>query len=425
MAKRPNELSAGVAARALAQGELTAEALARACLDRIAERDGVVQAWEAVEPERVLARARDLDRQGPAGVLFGLPFGIKDIIDTADLPTGHGSPIYAGWRPRADAACVALVREAGGVVLGKTVTTEFAFATPNRTRNPLNLDHTPGGSSSGSAAAVADRMVPLAYGTQTGGSVIRPASFCGVIGYKAGLGRLPTAGVRLFGQNLDSLGVFARRVADVALVRAALVGAPAAVPELGRPPRIGLCRTFDWEAADPAMQRATEAAAAALARAGAAVRDVAMPAAFAGLGEAHAVVIRVEGARNFAWERSAHPGLCSPGLMAKLAEGLATPHADYEAALALAERCRRDLDALFEDVDVLLAPSAVGEAPAGLGSTGDPLFNRVWTLLHAAAVSLPGHAGPNGLPLGVQAIAPAGHDDRLLAVAHWMEDRIA
>ena len=158
MAKRPNELSAGEAARALAQGELTAEALARACLDRIAERDGVVQAWEAVEPERVLARARDLDRQGPAGVLFGLPFGIKDIIDTADLPTGHGSPIYAGWRPRADAACVALVREAGGVVLGKTVTTEFAFATPNRTRNPLNLDHTPGGSSSGSAAAAISRI---------------------------------------------------------------------------------------------------------------------------------------------------------------------------------------------------------------------------------------------------------------------------
>ena len=420
-----HQLSAVEAARAVAGGETTSEKLVAACLERIAEREPAVRAWSAIDPETALAAARIRDQAGRGGALHGLPVGVKDIIDTCDMPTTCGSPIYTGHRPTVEAGCVALLREAGGIVMGKTVTTEFAMYTPGKTANPHDATRTPGGSSSGSAAAVAACMVPLAYGSQTAGSVIRPASFCGVVGYKATHGELPLAGVKGIAPTLDTLGAFSRRVADMGLVRHALVGAPAeVVPADGRL-RVGLCRTPQWQAAEPATVEALEGAARNLEKAGAAVRDVTLPDAFDGLLEAQSLILPYEAVRTFADERRRHPADLSPRFHELLAPGLAASYADYRAAVDLARRCRRLLDDVFAEVDVLLAPSAAGEAPQGLLFTGDPVFNRIWSLLHVPAVSLPGHVGPNGMPVGVQVIGPIGGDDRLLAMAAWMEDRVA
>jgi amidase len=349
-----------------------------------------------------------------------VPVGVKDIIDTADMPTAYGSPIYERHQPAADASCVALLRQAGVVILGKTITTEFAYMTPRGTRNPHNPAHTPGGSSSGSAAAVADFMVPLSYGTQTAGSVIRPASFCGVVAYKGSYGALPMAGIKPLAPNLDTLGVFARSVADAGLVRQVLVGAPAPVaPE--RPPRVGICRTYEFAEAEPAVGAALEAAAAAFAKAGATVAEVTLPEPFGRLVEAQGCVLAFEGARVYASEYRQHPEGLSPPFYAMVEAGLAIPYAEYAEAWALARRCRDSLKALLADWDTLLAPSAPGEAPAGLDSTGNALFNRIWTFLHSACVNLPVLKGPNGLPVGVQAIGAVGDDDRLLGLALWLE----
>ncbi len=422
--KPPNELSALEAADALAAGTLTSEQLMAACLERVAARDAEIGAWIHLDPEQALAAARARDRAPRQGPLHGLPVGIKDIIDTADMPTAYGTPIYEGNRPAWDAACVALVRAAGGVVMGKTVTTEFAGHHPGKTANPHNTAHTPGGSSSGSAAAVADFMVPLAFGTQTGGSVIRPASFSGVVGYKATHGALSLAGVKWFAPSLDSLGVMARSVADAALMRAALAGAPATLASLERPPAIGLCRTPQWEQADAATQSAVENSARNLARTGAEVRDVELPDLFAELIEVHASVMTYESARSFAHEYRVHGGALSENLTQVIEMGHRTSLAEYAAALEQAERGRRALVDVMTGLDVLLVPAAPGEAPLGLEFTGDPLFNRIWTLLHVPAVALPGHTGPNGLPVGIQVVGPVGGDDRMLAVAAWMESRI-
>ena len=240
-----NRLSAADAARQIAAGRMTSEQLVRACLDRIAAREGEVRAWAHCEPDAAIAQAREVDRAGARGVLGGVPVGFKDVIDTADMPSEYNSPIYRGHRPRADAACVALVRDAGGVVLGKTVTTEFAWRVPAQTRNPHNPGHTPGGSSSGSAAAVADFMAPLAFGTQTGGSTIRPAAFCGIVGYKPSFGTINRAGLKALAESLDTIGILARTVEDCALLAHAVSARP--VPDFAaeaiRPPRVGLCRT--------------------------------------------------------------------------------------------------------------------------------------------------------------------------------------
>src|SRR3954447_10556801 len=254
----PNRLSAAEAIVQLASGALTAEALTRACLDRAAERASV-KAWIWLDPEQALAQARAIDRAGRPGVLAGLPIGVKDIIDTADMPTGHGSPIYRGNRPFADAACVALLRMAGGTIMGKTVTTEFANRFPGETVNPHNPAHSPGGSSSGSAAAVADFQVPAALGTQTGGSVIRPSAFCGVVGYKPSFGEFSRGGIKLQCHNLDTLGTLCRTVEDLALMRAALTASPyRKIDRSVGAPRIGVCRTPAWAAADSATQALIE-----------------------------------------------------------------------------------------------------------------------------------------------------------------------
>lgn len=425
-----NELTASQARVALDQGRISAEELLAACLARIAEREGTVGAWGHLAGDSAQAEAKGQDLRGRGGPatsglpLSGLPIGVKDIIDTADMPTTYGSAAYAGHQPKSDAACVALVRAAGGIILGKTVSTEFAYFQPGKTANPHNPAHSPGGSSSGSAAAVADYMVPFAFGTQTGGSVIRPAAFCGVVGYKASFGALPLYGVKALSHDLDTLGWFCREVADIHLMRAALVGAPAGAAAPGGPPRIGLCRTHEWAQADGDSQAAVLAAAGSLEAAGAEVVEIDLAPPFAGLVESQKLVMAQNAARDLAFEYNQERDRLSSHIIALIEQGQAVDFAAYQAALAAAEEGRRLLREVFAKVDVLLCPSAPGEAPKGLETTGDPVFNRLWTLLGNPCVNLPGHKGRNGLPVGVQAVGPLGADEALLSHCRWLEPRI-
>ncbi len=421
---QPNELTATEAAQAIASGTMTSVELVQACLDRIHVREADIGAWTYLDDEAALAQARACDQRPAQGPLHGVPVGIKDIIDTCDMPTSYGSPIYASHQSVGDASGVAMLRAAGAVILGKTVTTEFAMYTPGKTANPHNPAHTPGGSSSGSAAAVADAMVPLALGTQTAGSIIRPASYCGAVGYKPTHGNFPIAGIKALAQSLDTLGGFSRSVADLATLRAAIIGAPIALAPLQASPRIGLYRTPQWPEATADTHRALETAAQQLAKAGAEVRDAEFTPEFADLMTAQETIQGFEGVRCCAYELAHHREQLSPRLLELMEAGQQTSYASYTAAMALAERCRRYLEVVFTSHDVLLVPSAPGEAPAGLSATGNPLFNRIWTLLHVPAVSLPGYVGANGLPVGVQVIGPIGEDDRLLTIADWIHARL-
>jgi Asp-tRNA(Asn)/Glu-tRNA(Gln) amidotransferase A subunit family amidase len=415
----PHELSVAQALERLARRELTAEELVRSCLARIAEREPRVQAWEILAADAV-DQAKRIDAQSHRPLLGGLPVGIKDLIDTADLPTTYGSPIYAGHRPKADAACVAALRAAGAVVVGKTVTTEFAAYRGGKTRNPRDPARTPGGSSSGSAAAVADRMVPAALGSQTAGSVIRPASFCGAVGWKPTFGTHDLRGVHPLAPSLDTLGFFVRRVADVPWIAAALSGAPrpAAIAELPRAPRVGLCRTDQWPKAEPATQRLVEQAAARVERAGGEVREVE---AFAGLADTQAVIMSAEAAVAMRVERERHDAQLSDRFRSFLLEGEHCTPQRLREARERAQNGRHEVSRTFAELDALLTPAAAGEAPTGLETTGDPAFCRVWTLLGCPCISLPVLTGPDGLPVGLQLVGAPGADDRLLAVAAWVE----
>jgi Asp-tRNA(Asn)/Glu-tRNA(Gln) amidotransferase A subunit family amidase len=419
----PTALSARAAAREIAEGRLKSEALVAACLDRIAAREAVVGAWEHLDRAQPLAEARRRDGEPPRGPLHGVPIAVKDLIDTVDMPTGYGSPIYRGHRPAADAACVALARAAGAVVLGKTVTTEFAAFTPGKTANPRNPAHSPGGSSSGSAAAVADGMAPLAFGTQTAGSVIRPAAYCGVVAFKPSFGLLPRAGIKALADSLDTLGVFARGVEDAAFFAGVLAERPAwrhlAMP--AAPPRIGLYRTPMWDEAEPATAAALDAARAAFEKKGGAVVEIAIAPEHHGLNAAHDAIMRYEMAASLSYERIAHAAELSPRLAQMLDAGLATGAADYDAAIARREAARAQLDGFFGDCDAMLVPAAPGEAPQGLGNTGDPVFNRMWTLLGVPCVTLPARWASNGLPTGVQLVGRVNDDARVLACALALE----
>ncbi|MGA2783406.1 MAG: amidase [Candidatus Bathyarchaeia archaeon] len=415
-----NELSAMEASRLILKGEITSEALVNSCLKRIGERERFVRAWEYLDHEKALDQARALDRSSSRGLLHGIPVGVKDIMDTADMPTTYGSSIYFGQPPRGDASCVALIRIAGGLVLGKTVTTEFAVMHPNKTTNPHNFAHTPGGSSSGSAAAVADFMVPLALGTQTGGSIIRPASFCGVVGYKPTFGLINRAGVKPSAESLDTIGVFARNVEDAALLASVLTGRSFKLEEtLTVPPRVGLCRSYEWPSATPETIAAFENARKQLSDFGATVKEVELPEPFSRLAKAQVTVMNFEMARSFAYEYSVRRDQLSEKLKKVIALGQSISAADYDEAVSLAAECRCLLSRVFSGVDVLLTPSAVGEAPESLASTGDPIFNQVWTLLHVPCINIPIYTGPRGLPVGLQMIAPVGADARLLAASDW------
>ncbi len=415
-------LSAADAVAALHAGTCSAEALVRACLDRIAADEARVEAWQYLDPAGALEQARRVDAMRPRPALGGLPVGVKDIIDTGDMPTECGSPIRRGRRPAADAACVAALRASGAVILGKTVTTEFAVYTPGKTRNPRDPARTPGGSSSGSAAAVAAAMVPVALGTQTAGSIIRPAAFCGVVGFKPTFDLLPTDGVFSLSRSLDTLGLFARSLDDLPLLSAAM-GAAIAAPRRDVAPRIGVCRTEQWALATPEARTLLEEAAARLAAAGAQVTELELPAAFQGLPRAQETIMAVEAARSLAAEGSRDR--LSEKLRALVAAGEAITPRAYEDALARAAACRRSFPSALGGVDALLTTSTPGEAPPGLDSTGDPAFNRIWTLLHVPCVHLPISSGPAGMPLGVQLVGRAGGDGALLAVAGWVHRRLA
>jgi Asp-tRNA(Asn)/Glu-tRNA(Gln) amidotransferase A subunit family amidase len=422
---RANELSAAEAVARLSSGALTAEALTRDCLDRAEERASV-KAWAWLDAEQALAQARAADRAGRPGLLAGLPVGVKDIIDTADMPTEHGSPIYRGNRPFADAACVALLRMAGAVIMGKTVTTEFANRFPGPTVHPHNPAHTPGGSSSGSAAGVADFQVPAGLGTQTGGSVIRPSAFCGVVGYKPSFGEFSRGGVKLQCPNLDTLGLLCRSLDDLALLRAALLAVePQPIDRAAGAPRIGLCRTPAWDAADAATQALLERTAGRLSEAGATVRDAAFAPQFHNIHEHHRRIFAYEAARNLAYEYDNHRDRVSAVLRESLlTPGRALPLSAYVEALETAEAYRAHLDDMFRGVDVLLTPSAPGEAPEGLGSTGDPRFNSIWTLAWTPCVTLPAGTGPQGLPLGIQLVGARFRDEALFDAAAWVAARL-
>lgn len=415
-------LGAVDAARQIAQRSLSAESYARACLERIADREPVVQAFAAFNADMVIAQARKLDAGPIRGPLHGLPVGVKDIFDTFDLPTEYGSAVYEGHRPAADAAVVALTRHAGGIVIGKTVTTEFATFPPGKTRNPHNPAHTPGGSSSGSAAGVADAMFPLAFGTQTAGSVIRPAAYCGITGYKPSFGLLPRGGVKTGSDTLDTVGVFSRSIEDAAYFIAALTRQPELQlkPWTGAAPRIGICKGFQWSRVQPEMAAAMENAAAALSRAGAVVKEITLPARFEGMAAAQATIMSYEGGANRADDVLRNGDRMDPRLAEQCRKGLAVPGVEYAAAQALAHECRALLPIAFGDCDAWLAAAAPGEAPEGLSYTGDPIMNGVWTLLYTPCVSVNVGRGPKGLPVGLQVVGRFADDARTLAAADWV-----
>jgi Asp-tRNA(Asn)/Glu-tRNA(Gln) amidotransferase A subunit family amidase len=415
-----NRHDATTARNMIADGSFTATDYLRACLDRIAEREVEVGAWTYLAKEAAQAAKADASRG--EGALHGIPIGIKDIIDTRDMPTEHGSPIYKGVVPPSDAACVAMLRRAGAIILGKTVTPEFAAVTPGRTANPHNLKHTPGGSSSGSAAAVADFMVPAAIGTQTVGSTIRPASYCGVVGFMPSHQILPVQGVKVQAGSLDNLGILTRSVADVALVANAILGPEALKAEPpARPPRIGFCPSPHWPQAQASTRQVIEDASALLRDAGAPVETVELPASFDAALDAHWTILAFEFARAMADEFYNHANQLSPRLVGLLERGFATPFADYAAACALVVARRREFAPIIAGYDALLTPAAAGEAPEGLTGPSDLLFQRFWTVLHVPAITLPGFVGPQNLPVGIQLVGAHLEDTRLLGAAAWVE----
>jgi Asp-tRNA(Asn)/Glu-tRNA(Gln) amidotransferase A subunit family amidase len=408
--------------RLIHDGKLRPEALMEGCLDRIASRDPTVRAFACFDPKTARA-ASVLTTPGP---LQGIPIGVKDVLDTADMPTQYGSPIWANWQPRADSAPVAWARKAGGVIIGKTVTTEFATRKPGPTTNPVNPAHSPGGSSSGSAAGVAAGLFPLAYGTQTAGSVIRPAAFCGAVGFKPTFGLISRSGMKIMSDSLDTIGVIARTVADCALFAGAVAGRDLGDPDThtGKPPRIGICQSPTWNSAAPETQTLLAHVANALSRAGAAITHRELPEPFDALVEAHPIVMNAESARALGWELASHPDQISDGLRERLHFGLNQSPAALANALEVFEATRRGFPDVIQGLDVLVTPSAPGEAPKGLDWTGDPAFNFIWTSLHVPCVTVPAGTGPNGLPLGIQIVGRRGEDRAVLAWARWIEAAI-
>lgn len=416
----PCFLTAAQASAAIRAGTLTCEQLVRSCLDRIEARDPLVKAWLHLDPARALRWARETDKRPAAHPLHGLPIGIKDVMDTADMPTTQNSPYYQGHQPSRDAACVAITRAKGALILGKTDTVEYASGGRKAaTGNPFNLGHTPGGSSSGSAAAVGDFQVPLAFGTQTAGSLIRPASFNGIYGFKPSWGVVSAEGMKQFSVSLDTVGWYGRSVEDLALLASALqvpsVG-DAAAPTIDKL-RIAYCETPYWGQIEPAGRAALEAAAQRLSKAGASVSRLSLPEAFAGLADAQTAIMHGEGRASFLPQYLLEPETLHPELaLTARGERGVTPEI-LLAAYALAGECRPAFDEQFADFDVVLTPAAPGEAPEGLQNVGSWIFNSFWTLLHVPCLAIPATKGALGLPVGIQLVGPRMADARLLAIA--------
>ena len=383
-----------------------------------ADKEEALSCFVTADYERAAERAS-------AGPLRGLPVGVKDIIDTDDFPTRHGSQIYAGHAPREDASAVSLMRAAGGAVVGKTVTTEFAYFTPRGTKNPWNREYSPGGSSSGSAAGVAAGMFPFAIGTQTGGSVIRPASYCGVAGYKPTYGLIPTYGAKTFSHSLDTLGVFAATVPDCAFFASFLTERTLESTALEKPPLIGFCPTSQWEHVSEDMREAMDTAMAKARAAGATVIEHDLPSIFTRAIDAHPVIQNYEAVRALAWEWTNHRDKLGPKLSETLEEGETITPESYDAARRVAKAARLALSNVFADVDILLTPSSEGTAPKDLESTGMPTFNKLWTLMGVPCINVSGLFASNHMPVGVQVVAPAMSDRRALQTASWLEQAIA
>ncbi|WP_158747722.1 amidase [Acidisphaera sp. L21] len=417
----PCFLTASEASAFIAQGKLTVEALVRSCLSRIAEREPTVHAWLYVDPDRAIRLARELDKLPRRSPLHGLPFGVKDVIDTADMPTTQNSPLYQEMQVGRDAACVAVVRNSGAIILGKTDTVEFASGGRKAaTRHPMNGAHTPGGSSSGSGAAVGDFQVPLAFGTQTGGSHIRPASFNGIYGIKPTHGAVSREGAKMYSHTLDTIGWYGRSVDDLILVAEAfrLPGIDSMSPVELRGLRIGLCESPQWGHAEPAMQEALYAAGRRLEAAGAVVTDAPLPAGFAKLADAQEIIMHGEGRAAFLPEYLGAYEKLGQDFRDKVENVMQITPASLLAQYAVADALRPQFDGIFGDtLDLVLTPGAAGEAPLGLHTTGDHIFNKSWTLLHAPCVGIPAGRGPQGLPLGLQVVGPRFGDARLLAMA--------
>ena len=413
-------------ARRIETGELTPAAALERCAEAIAAREAEIGAFVTLD----LARARQMAEARGAALaaqpLRGLAVGLKDIIDTADLPTGYGSPIYAGHQPKADAAVTSLARRAGGIVLGKTVTTEFAHLDPGKTRNPHNPAHTPGGSSSGSAAGVAAGMLPIALGSQTGGSVIRPASYCGVVGFKPSFGLIPTVGMKCFSWHLDTVGVFAAGVVDVAFATEAITGRALRVDGTSPgAPRIGMLRRPPWPDASEEMLTAVEIAARTAEAAGSTVTDIELPQICADAFKAHGTIHDYEGYQSLAYEYDHHRDRIGPNLRNLLDRAtVVTPDA-YDSARRTTRRAREAIVGLMAEIDIILTPSAPGAAPTGLSSTGTSTFNRLWTLMGNPCVNVPGLMSDSELPLGVQVVGRFGRDHAALAAARFIEDAVA
>ncbi len=433
-------LSAGDAARAISDGLISSEQLVEACLARIRSAEPEVQAWQFLDPEHALsqARARDLDhKEGrPTGPLHGVPVGLKDIIDTADMPTEDGTVLHAGRMPDDDATVVAMLRAAGAVIMGKTVTTELANRAPGKTRNPHNPGHTPGGSSSGSAAAVSSGMIPLALGTQTGGSMIRPASFCGVYGFKPSRGLISRQGILKLSRTLDHVGVFARSLEDVALLAEQIVGydegdpdtrVRARIPfrdivaqEPPLPPTLAFARTAAWELADDDTRDAFAELVAAL---GDRVVELDLPESTIQVAEWHRTIMEAEIAANLDREWELGRDRLSESLRDLIQRGRAINALEYQRAVARIPQINAGFQGIFDRCDAIITPATRGTAPAGLESTGDPAFCTLWTYCGMPAVSLPLMTGANGLPLGVQIVGRCGDDARLLRTARWLVSR--
>jgi Asp-tRNA(Asn)/Glu-tRNA(Gln) amidotransferase A subunit family amidase len=412
-------MTAAEASALIQSRKMSSEELVRSCLARIAARDVEVKAWLRLDPDYVIRRARELDKLPSKGPLHGLPWGVKDVIDTADYPTTQNSPIYDEFRVGRDAAPVAVVRGSGSLILGKTDTVEFAsFGRKALSRNPYNSAHTPGGSSSGSGAAVGDFQVPLGFGTQTGGSHIRPASFNGIYGLKPSWNRVSREGLRMSSITLDTIGWYGRCVEDLIIVAEAFRIARDAIPVSVKGLRVGLCRSPVWREIEPAGELALSAAARRLADVGAIVEELELPEPFSRLHAAHMVIAESEGAASFLPEYVNANALLAAPLRERVENVLQITAKQLVEAYALADQCRPVLDGLFgPKLDVILTPSSKGEAPEGLHTTGDAVFNKMWTLMHGPNVGIPVCFGPTGLPVGVTLVGPQMSDSRLLAIA--------
>ena len=420
-----NELSLTELIARRLTGELDIQQLVEDCIQRINQREPEVQAFQYFNADQVrksyLSQDMNLEHQGTD--LLGIPFGVKDIMDTWDMPTGWGSPIYADHQPAKDAGIVAALRSCGAQVMGKTVTTEFAYFYPGKTRNPKNTSHTPGGSSQDSAAAVADFMIPFSLGSQTAASVIRPAAFCGVVGYKASHGEFDLGGICSLSQSMDSLGMFVRDVQDLQIIRSVLLGCQSP-QKTHQPQKVGLVKTPHWLDASEATQQLLTHTAEQIRGSGTDVVELHIGPQDDSLTEAQKTIMAYEVARSRAFEYHNYISQVSPQMCALIEDGKHVSRQAYVQALQLAESSRQQLIEVFSDVDFLLAPSAIGEAPVGIDSTGDPVFSRMWNLLGGPAVTLPAGTGPKGLPLGVQLIGAKFQDDALLGNAVWLQNQL-